>query len=142
MSELKMPAINQVALSGRVVQDPDYRLLENGVGRLSARLALNRSFRNRDGEWQEEASFINVVAWGKLADFAANRLHRGTAIFVAGRLRSHSWRDDDDNPRSIVEVQVRSLQLLEKSADNSDALQAEEADGEEEETEELELADA
>jgi single-strand DNA-binding protein len=142
MSELKMPAINQVALSGRVVQDPDYRLLENGVGRLSARLALNRSFRNRDGEWQEEASFINVVAWEKLADFAANRLQRGTAVFVSDRLHSHSWRDDDDNPHSVVDVQVRSLQVLEKNADNGHEMQAAEEDGESEETDQLELVDA
>ena len=137
MSELKMPAINQVSLSGRVVQDPDYRLLENGVGRLSARLAVNRSYRTRDGEWQEEASFINVVAWGKLADFASQRLHRGTPIFVAGRLRSYNWRDDDDNPRSSVEVQVRSLQLLEKTIQDDH-----EEEAAEEEAEELELAEA
>ncbi len=136
MSQLRMPAINQVALSGRVVQDPEYRLLESGNGRLSARLALNRSFRNREGNWQEEASFVNLIMWGRQADFAARRLHRGTPIFVSGRLRSHEWRDEEDNLRSFLEVQVRSLQLLEKNAEPASEGAVEEED---EETEELAL---
>ncbi|MBN98783.1 MAG: single-stranded DNA-binding protein [Gemmatimonadetes bacterium] len=117
MSELKMPAINQVALSGRLVQDPEFRFVENGVARLSARLAVNRSYRDRDGEWREEASFFNMVAWHKLAEFAAERIHKGTPVFVAGRLRSHSWKDEDETPHTLVEIQVRSLQLLEKQTE-------------------------
>lgn len=138
MSQLRMPAINQVALSGRVVQDPEYRIIESGNGRLSTRLAMNRSFRNREGEWQEETSFVNLIIWGRQADFAARRLHRGTPIFVSGRLRSHEWRDEADAPRSSLEIQVRSLQLLEKNAEPASEAQVEEED---EGTGELELTD-
>ncbi len=119
MSELKMPAINQVALSGRLVQDPEFRFVDNGVARLAARLAVNRPYRDRNGEWQEESSFFNIIIWHKLAEFARERLHKGTAVFVAGRLRSHSWRDEEENPHSLVEIQVRSLQLLEKNQDKT-----------------------
>ena len=119
MSELKMPAINQVALSGRLVQDPEFRFTDNGTARLSARLAANRPYRDRNGEWQEESSYFNIVVWHKLAEYCASRLHKGTPVFVAGRLHSYSWRDEDDNPHSLVEIQVRSLQLLEKNQDSS-----------------------
>ncbi len=119
MSELKMPAINQVALSGRLVQEPEFRFTESGAARLSARIAVNRPYRDRNGEWQEESSFFNIIIWQKLAEFYAERLHKGTPIFVAGQLRSYSWRDEDENPHSLVEVRVRSLQLLEKSQDQS-----------------------
>ena len=115
MSKLRMPTINQVALSGRLAQDPEFRLTENGVARLSARLAVNRSYRHRNGEWQEESSFFNIVLWQKMAEYYAERIHKGTAVFIAGRLRSHSWRDEEDRPHFLVEIQVRSLQLLEKS---------------------------
>lgn len=114
MSDLRMPTINQVAVSGRLVQDPEYRITESGVARLSARLAVNRSFRDREGEWQTEASFFNFVVWQKQAELFADRLHKGTPVFVSGRLRSHSWRDGDEQPHSLVEIQVRSLQILEK----------------------------
>lgn len=115
MSKLRMPTINQIALSGRLAQDPEFRLTENGVARLSARLAVNRSYRQRNGEWQEESSFFNIVLWQKMAEYYADRIRKGTAVFIAGRLRSHSWRDEEDRHHSLVEIQVRSLQLLEKS---------------------------
>jgi len=115
MSELRMPTINQVAVSGRLVQDPDYRITESGIARLNARLAVNRNYRDRDGEWQTEASFLNFVLWQKQAELFADRLHKGTPVFLSGRLRSHSWRDDEEQPHSLVEIQVRSLQILERA---------------------------
>ena len=55
MSELRMPAINQVSLAGRLVQDPEFRIAENGVARLSGRIAVNRSYRDQVGEWLSTA---------------------------------------------------------------------------------------
>ncbi|MFH1571610.1 MAG: single-stranded DNA-binding protein [Gemmatimonadota bacterium] len=138
MSELRMPAINQVTLTGRLAQDPEFRLTESGHARLSGRLAVNRSYRDRDGQWQSEASFFSIVVWQKLAEFCADRLRKGTPVLVTGRLHSHSWRDEAEQPRSLVEVQVRSLQVLERPA----AGQVEEvAEGDDEtEAEELEVA--
>ena len=126
MSELRMPAINQVSLSGRLAQDPEFRFTESGVARLSARLAVNRSYRDRNDEWQEESSFFNLVAWHKVAEYASDRLKKGTPVFVTGRLRSYSWRDEDQNPHSLVEVQARSVQVLERTqATNGGALDEE-----------------
>ena len=116
MSQLKMPAINQVALSGRVVQDPDFRLTENGIPRLSARIAVNRPYRDRHDAWQEETSFFDIILWQKAAESFSERLSKGTPVFVTGRLRSYTWRDARDNPHAGVEVQVRNLQLLERDA--------------------------
>ncbi|MCY3777077.1 MAG: single-stranded DNA-binding protein, partial [Candidatus Aminicenantes bacterium] len=91
---------------------------------------------DRDGEWQDEASFFNIVAWQKLAEFGAERLRKGTPVFLTGRLRSHSWRDEEENPHSIVEIQVRNLQILERTA-NAESPSSVEIDQEGEE--ELEL---
>jgi single-strand DNA-binding protein len=109
-----MPNINQVALSGRLVQDPDFRFVENGAARLRGRIAVNRSYRDRNEEWQQETSFFDIVLWQKAAETFSQRLHKGTPIFATGRLQSHSWRDDEDQPHSRIEVQVRNLQILEK----------------------------
>jgi single-strand DNA-binding protein len=80
MSSLNMPNINQVALSGRLVQDPDFRFVENGAARLSGRIAVNRSYRDRNEEWQEETSFFDIVLWQKAAEASSQRLHKGTPI--------------------------------------------------------------
>lgn len=136
MSELRMPSINQVTLTGRLAQDPEFRITEGGHPRLSGRLAVNRSYRDRDGEWQSEASFFNIVVWQKLAELNADRLCKGMPVLVSGRLHSHSWRDEEEQPHSIVEVQVRTLQVLER------ATSADTDEGEEEaaDPEELEVA--
>ena len=79
MSSLNMPNINQVTLSGRVVQDPDFRFVENGAARLSGRIAVNRSYRDPNEEWQEETSFFDIVLWQKAAEAFSQRLHKGDA---------------------------------------------------------------
>ena len=129
MSSLNMPNINQVALSGRLVQDPDFRFVENGAARLRGRIAVNRSYRDRNEEWQQETSFFDIVLWQKAAETFSQRLHKGTPIFATGRLQSHSWRDDEDQPHSRIEVQVRNLQILEKSqgVDDGEAIEPEAA---------------
>ena len=119
MSELRMPLINQVSLTGRLTQEPELRSTEKGVAHLRLRLACNRPYRDRQGEWQEETSFFNIVLWDKLATYGAERLHKGTPVFVSGRLRSFSWKDADETPHSLVEVRARHLQLLEKTQDRA-----------------------
>jgi single-strand DNA-binding protein len=114
-----MPAINQVALAGRLVQDPELRQSENGALRLTAYLAVNRSYRDRSGEWQEEASFFNIVLWHKQAEYAASRLHKGSPVLVTGRLHSYSWKGEDQQTHSRVDIQVRQLQVLEKSQERA-----------------------
>ena len=125
MSSLNMPNINQVALSGRLVQDPDFGFVENGAARLRGRIAVNRSYRDRNEEWQEETSFFDIVLWQKAAETFSQRLHKGTPIFATGRLQSHSWRDGEDQPHSRIEVQVRNLQILEKNQQPTDGEEVE-----------------
>ncbi len=115
MSELRMPAVNQITVAGRLAQDPEYRLTETGVARLSGRVAVNRSYRDREGQWQEEASFFNFVVWQAQAERLADRLSKGSPVLISGRLHSHSWRDEEENPHSLVEIQVRHLQVLSRS---------------------------
>ena len=101
MSPLNMPNINQVALSGRLVQNPDFRFVENGAARLRGRIAVNRSYRDRNEEWQEKASFFDIVLWQKAAETFSQRMHKEPPIpFATGRLQSHSWRDDEDQSQS------------------------------------------
>lgn len=56
MSKLRMPAINQVSLAGRLVNDPELRITNRGTARLTGRIAINRSYRDRHDDWQEETS--------------------------------------------------------------------------------------
>ena len=92
---------------------------------MRGRIAVNRSYRDRNDEWQEETSFFDIVLWQKATETFAQRLHKGTPIFTTGRLQSHSWRDDDDQPRSRIEVQVRNLLILEKDQEPTEGKEIE-----------------
>lgn len=142
MSNLRLPNLNQVIVSGRLVQDPEFTITENGAGRLSTRIAINRPYRDRDGEWHQETSFVNVIAWRQLAEFGADRLHKGSPVLVTGRLHSFSWRDSEENPHSLLEIQARSLQALEQGvpASEADESVAEQEEDTEEEVFALETA--
>ena len=111
---LPMPAINQVCIAGRLHMDPEYRITESGQSRLSFRMVTNRSYRDLEGEWQDEAHYFNVIVRDSEAERGADCLRKGSPVFLTGRLASHSWRDDDDNPHSIVEIEARAIQHLER----------------------------
>lgn len=83
--------MNKVILIGRLVADPEIRYTQSGKAVASYRLAVDRPFK-QDG--QQEADFINCVAWGKTGEFAGNYLRKGTKIAVEGRIRTGSYEKD------------------------------------------------
>jgi len=83
--------VNKVILIGRLVADPEIRYTQSGKAVASYRLAVDRPFK-QDG--QQEADFINCVAWGKTGEFAGNYLRKGTKIAVEGRIQTCSYEKD------------------------------------------------
>ena len=102
----------------------------------------NRSFRDREGDWQKEALFFNFVVWQAQAERLADRLAKGSPVLLSGRLHSHSWRDEDENPHSLVEIQIRHLQVLSRSvaADTPELVGESNTEMDEADTEVFELA--
>ena len=99
-------ADNTVTLVGNVTRDPELRYTSGGRGVASFGLAVNRRYQV-NGEWQEQTSFFNVVAWGTLGENAAASLHKGTRVVVFGRLEQRSWETQDGEKRTVVEVDRR-----------------------------------
>src|SRR3989344_2200832 len=87
-------SFNQVILMGNLTRDPELRTTPNGTSVCSFSLALNRSYRSADGEWQEATDFIDIVAWGPLGERVAQYLSKGRGALVNGRLQSRSWEQD------------------------------------------------
>jgi single-strand DNA-binding protein len=114
MSEVKLANVNKVLLSGRLTRDPELRYTPGGVPVMTFSLALNRRYKDQSGEWKEEVSFVNVVAWQRQAEVASEYLKKGSAVFVEGRLQSRSWETSEGNKRSTLEVRAERLQFLDK----------------------------
>jgi single-strand DNA-binding protein len=104
-------SFNQVTLMGNLTRDPELRTTPNGASVCSFSLALNRSYKNSEGNWTEATDYIDIVAWGPLGERVAQYLTKGRPALVSGRLQSRSW-EQDGNKRSKVEVVAQDVTFL------------------------------
>ena len=104
-------SFNHVILMGNLTRDPELRQTPSGQSVVSFSLALNRSYKDASGEWQEATDYIDVVAWAQLAERVAQYLSKGRRCMVVGRLQSRSW-EQDGQKRSKVEVLANDVTFL------------------------------
>lgn len=104
-------SLNQVTLMGNLTRDPELRQTPNGQSVTSFSLALNRSYKDQSGEWQEATDYIDIVCWSSLAERVAQYLSKGRRCLVQGRLQSRSW-EQDGQKRSKVEVLATDVTFL------------------------------
>lgn len=102
--------INRTILVGRLTADPELRYTPNGVAVVNFRLAINRPFKNQNGE--NEADFLPVVVWRKPAENAANYLRKGSLAGVDGRIQTRSYDNNDGQRVYVTEVVADRVQFL------------------------------
>jgi single-strand DNA-binding protein len=110
-------SFNQVILMGNLTRDPELRTTPNGQSVCSFSLALNRSYKGADGNWQEATDYVDVVAWTGLGERVAQYVTKGRPVLVSGRLQSHSW-EQEGQKRSKVEVVAQDVTFLGGRTDN------------------------
>lgn len=107
--------LNRVVLIGRLVADPEVKYTTTGVAVASMRVAVNRSVKNEQGEY--EADFFSVTAWRRTAEFAQNYLGKGRLVSIDGRLQQRSWTAQDGTKRSVVEIVADNIEGLDRKHD-------------------------
>ena len=113
-------SVNQVIIMGNLTRDPDLRQIPSGQSVCSFSLALNRSYKDQSGEWQEATDYIDVVAWGPLGERVSQYLSKGRRVLVQGRLQSRSW-EQEGQKRSKVEVLASDVTFLDgRGGDNGE----------------------
>lgn len=117
-------SLNKVMLIGNVGSDPEVRYLENNpqnpgnnVKVATVRLATTERYRDRNGEQRENTEWHTVVLWRNNADVAEKFVHKGSQIYIEGKLRTRQWTDQTGNKRYTTEVVADTLQLLGKRPD-------------------------
>lgn len=118
--------LNRVTLIGNLTRDPELRNTPNGKAVASMSIATNRFWTDAQGQKQKEAEFHNIVMWSKLAEIASQYLHRGSKVYVEGRLQTREWTGQDGVKRYRTEIVVDNMIMLNgpsdgasrKSADN------------------------
>lgn len=109
--------INRTILVGRLVADPELRYTPAGIPVCKFRLAVNRIFKN---EGEQQADFINCIAWRKQAENLANYMRKGSLVGIDGRIQTGSYDGQDGKKVFYTEVVAESIQFLEsKNTSNS-----------------------
>ena len=103
-------ADNTITVAGNVTRDPELKFLNSGQAALRLSIAVNRRWQNRQTqEWEERVSYFEVVAYGAMAENAANSLQKGARVLVNGRLEQRSWETENGDKRSVVEINADEI---------------------------------
>ena len=123
-------SLNKVMLIGNVGNDPEVRYLESNPQNPSAnakvasfRLATTERYRDRNGELRENTEWHSIVVWRNNADVVEKFVHKGSQVYIEGKLRTRQWTDQTGNKRYTTEVVADTLQLLGKRPDGEQGQQ-------------------
>ena len=114
-----MRGVNRVMLIGNLGKDPDVQFLEGNIGVAKFPLATTETFKDRSGKLVSQTEWHTVVLWRGLAELAQKYLHKGSLVYIEGRLRTRSWEDKEGNRKFATEVVGDNLIMLDKRTDAS-----------------------
>jgi single-strand DNA-binding protein len=104
--------LNQVCIAGNLGQDVELRYTQQGLAIANLNIAVNEHFKDSNGESQKRTHWFRATAFGRTAEVAAQYLHKGSKVGIAGKLVQRTWQDDQGNNRSSVEIRIDQLELL------------------------------
>ena len=123
-----MPALNRVQLIGRLGKDPETRVTPTGKKVANFSLAVSERWKS-GGEAKEHTQWFNVEAWGRLGEVCQEYLHKGSLVYLEGRLQTDKYEDKGET-RYFTKVVAGSMQMLErKSAEEEPMMSIEEEPG-------------
>jgi single-strand DNA-binding protein len=114
-----MRGVNKVILLGNLGKDPEINVLEGNIMVARFSLATTEVYKDKAGRLINQTDWHTVVLWRGLAELAQKHLHKGSLVYVEGKIRNRSWEDKDGNKKYAHEVLAESLVLLDKKEDGS-----------------------
>ena len=100
---------NNVTVVGNLTQDPELRFTASGVAMVNISVADNRSYKDRNDQWQEETSYFRGTCWRDLAENVAESLTQGSRVIITGRLKQRSWETNEGEKRTVVEIDIQEI---------------------------------
>lgn len=109
-------SLNKCMIIGNLGRDPEMRYTPSGQAVTQFTVAVNRNYKDQQGERQEETEWFRIVAWGQQAEFAAEYLRKGAKVYIEGRLQTRQWEGQDGQKRYTTELVANTIQNLERRA--------------------------
>ena len=104
--------LNKVMIIGNLGGDPEMKYTPSGKAITTFRVAVGRTYRSPEGENRDETEWFRVVAWDKLAETCNQYLHKGSKVYVEGRLQTRTWKDNNGQDRYMTEVVANEMMML------------------------------
>lgn len=114
-----MASVNKTILVGNIGQQPEIRYLPDGTPTVRISLATTDTWKDKSGDKQQRTEWHRVVFYRKLAEIAAEYLHKGSQIYIEGRLRTQKWTDKQGVERYTTEIIADTMQILSKNQHGS-----------------------
>lgn len=114
-----MRGVNRVMLIGNLGKDPDLQYLEGNIAVAKFPLATTDTFKDKSGNLVSQTEWHTVVLWRGLAELAQKYLHKGSLVYIEGRLRTRTWEDKDKNRRFSTEIVGDNLVMLDKRKEHN-----------------------
>lgn len=108
-------SLNKAQLIGNLTRDPELRYTPSGAAVCSFSIATNRSWTTDTGEKHEESDFHRIVAWNKLGEICSQYLVKGRKVYVEGRLSTRNWTSQDGQNKSVTEIVIDDMIILDKA---------------------------
>lgn len=115
--------LNKAMIIGNVTRDPELKNTPSGQSVVSFSVATNLIWNDQSGQQQKKTEFHNIIAWRKLAEVCAKYLHKGSKVFIEGRLQTTDWTGNDGVKRYRTEIVAENMIMLDgrnNSTPNSD----------------------
>ena len=111
---INKPKLNNVTLIGNLGKDPDVQSLEKNIKVAKFSLATTETFKDDKGQLQSVTDWHNIVLWRGLAELTEKYLHKGSLVFVEGKLKTRSYDDKEGHKKFVTEVVAEQIILLDK----------------------------
>ena len=106
--------VNRVILIGHLGKDPEIRRLESGAVVARFTVATEERYKDKEGKWQSQTEWHDVVVWRQLAERAESTLKKGMSVYIEGKLSTRSWQDQEGNNRRTTEVVASYYRVVAK----------------------------
>jgi len=114
-----MPALNRVQLIGNLGKAPETRFTITGKKVTSFNIAVNRRWRSSEGEPKETTDWFNIEAWGRLGEVCQEYLHKGSLVYIEGRLRTSRYEQEGET-RHFTRIVASQMQMLDRPPDQEE----------------------
>jgi len=107
-----MASLNRCSFIGNLTRDPEVKFLTNGEAVANCSIAVNESWKDKNGDKQERVEFVNITFYRRLAEIAGEYLKKGSLIYVEGRITTEKWTDKEGKERYTTKIVANEMKML------------------------------